>query len=445
MSMKISIQKIFSFLALSFMVGLISFAGYWDVKFSGTFLCELFAASVVFAFLSNMSGLKYTRKVFFPKDLAVWLLFVLFVLASYKSNMLGSTRILMGILFCVCLRNNTKWLKQGLYLIGVLSGVSVFFTYFFLAFPGLYSFVINAYGFTPSGTSHGAAGYRAGISDHYSQNGIYVSIFFLVIIALLLAIALCKAEIKHKKALIIIAALGLGSILLTGKRGVLVFSLIAVVVVYLFASNRKLDRTIKLVVAFLIAIGTLQILSEVIPAIGYVFQRFQVIGEDGSSAERLAMWNLALRKFLSNPITGNGFWSFRRFYNQELGSIFHPYQEQFQTLNAHNVYLQVLCETGICGFLLYIAAVLLSLRKTLLLVRNLNALDCTEEKVAVLFSLSMQMFYITYSFSGNCLYDIVFPFYAIAMAMELSIWSKYDFGRGIKKHESWNLNISQSK
>ena len=177
----------------------------------------------------------------------------------------------------------------------------------------------------------------------------------------------------------------------------------------------------KIAIFLLIAVGLLQILSETVPAMGYVFERFQSLGEDDSTLERLAMWDLAIKKFKEAPLLGNGLWSYRFFYKQELGAYFHPYEEKYQYLNAHNVYLQLLCETGIIGFGLYMASISLTLYKTIKNAKRIMLLDEYYLRYAVIFSLVFQLFYIIYSFTGNCLYDVVFPFYAIAIAMNMSV------------------------
>ena len=208
--------------------------------------------------------------------------------------------------------------------------------------------------------------------------------------------------------------------LLTGKRGVLVFSIIAIAFTYLISSKRKVTNTIKIVIGILIALGMLQIMSEFIPEIGFVFERFQSVGDDGSTAERLAMWGLAVNKFVKNPILGNGFWSFRAFYHENLAQIFHYNDARFQYLNAHNVYLQVLCETGVLGEIIYLAAITLTLRQTIKIVRDCEKISAGL-KSAALFSLAMQIFYIIYSFTGNCLYDVVFLFYIFALSVTLCL------------------------
>lgn len=420
--MKIEIRKIFSLIAIFVIVAHSTFAGFLDVKIDGTVLCVLYAVAVLFAFVSNVADFRYIYIKRFPLYLILWIAFLLFVAVSYRTNMMGSTRIFFGILLCVALRNRTNWIKPSMKIVAIITGTAVFFTLFFFAFPRYYSYVIDAYGFIPTGTSAGEAGYRAGISDHYSQNGIYISVCILTIAATLISSTTSdNGKTRRYKYTVIGVILAFVALLLTGKRGVLVFSLIAIIATYLIASKKKADKFVKLVVVLLVSVGLLQVLSETVPEIGYVFERFQSIGGDDSSIERLAMWDLAIEKFKQAPLLGNGLWSYRAFYKQELGVYFHPYEEKYQYLNAHNVYLQLLCETGIVGFAVYVVAVTMTLYKTIRNVKKIGNISDAEIKGALLFSICMQLFYIIYSFTGNCLYDIVFPFYAIAIAINMAI------------------------
>lgn len=397
------------------------FAGFLNAKGQANAMRNMLFIATFFSIAMNIKNGKvvYCKKI--PSYMAMWLIFLPFVLVSYKANTLGSLRIICGILISLAFMMNVEWIGYSKIILGAFAGINVFFTIFFFIMPQLYTFVINAYGTIPAGTSVGKAGYRAGITDHYSQNGIYISIFLILIVSELLACYFTKEKDQKKQGIFFICCcITLFSLLLTGKRGVLVFSVIAVVFTYLISSKRKVTNAIKIAVGILIALGILQIMSEFVPEIGFVFERFQSVGDDGSTAERLAMWGLAINKFAKNPFFGNGFWSFRSFYHENLAQIFHYNDERFQYLNAHNVYLQVLCETGVLGEIIYLSAITLTLRQTIKIVRECEQINAGL-KSAALFSLSMQIFYVIYSFTGNCLYDVVFLFYIFALSVTLCL------------------------
>ena len=92
--------------------------------------------------------------------------------------------------------------------------------------------------------------------------------------------------------------------------------------------------------------------------------------------------------------------------------------ERFAYLNAHNVYIQLLCETGIMGFLIALKGAMNILRRTFyFLDKSVRDLMGNKLKTIVFFSLAMQIFFWLYSITGNCLYDTMFSFYSIAVGM----------------------------
>lgn len=204
------------------------------------------------------------------------------------------------------------------------------------------------------------------------------------------------------------------ALILTTKRGVLIFSIAALMGGYVLCQRRnKLSRTFKVLGIFIIILTLFLILAPIIPSFAAVLDRFSTMGSDGSSAERLLLWNLAISKFKSSPIFGIGFWGFKYAYSSEIYSTLTTTSTNAY-LNAHNVYLQVLCEMGIIGFLVYIVCVVSTLVIT---IKNINYFNESDDKRALLLSLSLQIFVLLYNFTGNCLYDVVFVFQAIATAV----------------------------
>ncbi len=58
---------------------------------------------------------------------------------------------------------------------------------------------------------------------------------------------------------------------------------------------------------------------------------------------RLLLWRLAWEKFLEKPIFGHGWRYFSEIGFEETGNI--------NAINVHNIYIQLLCETGVVGFI----------------------------------------------------------------------------------------------
>jgi len=139
-----------------------------------------------------------------------------------------------------------------------------------------------------------------------------------------------------------LAAVG-AALYLTGSRGGLVgYGAIAMISVFYLKPRRK-------------TVAVLLIASILAAAVGLLFayvgslegERYRDVGEF-TLQSRLAIWGAATVIFLQHPILGAGVGTFR--YR------FHPYVPGIKDdLDAHNLYLHTLAETGITGFLVFFA------------------------------------------------------------------------------------------
>lgn len=365
-------------------------------------------------------------KQYVPAYYIPWVAFFLFAAASVLMNKLGHLMAALTMFMCIVLgillMSSTQWLGIGRKVLAWFTGIYIFFTYFFFAFPSSYPIMIDLYGQAPIGTYNGQKGYQAGLADHYSSNGMYISVFLMLMVVLWLTVGnRSLKEKREKKLCLLMSILGAVALLLTTKRGVLLWSLMAILITYWIVSRRKIQSLFKLLGVALLGYGAVLLLTRFIPEVGAVFERFETMGEDGASLERIAMWELAWKMFQEKPIFGAGFWAFPKRYASDLFGIYNTDLRYKYSMAAHNVYFQVLCETGIVGFSVYLAAVGMTLRETLRLVRKYSRDENAELRFAVLFSLCIQIFYLLYSLSGNCLYDFIFYFYGMAMAMTTAV------------------------
>ena len=110
------------------------------------------------------------------------------------------------------------------------------------------------------------------------------------------------------------------------------------------------------------------------------------------------MWAYAKDMFLDRPLFGYGVGSYNIYCNN-MGYF-------SGALHAHNIYIQMLAETGIVGFMLFMVAFISSLLKTVEITRKtMMTSNNSTLKVIILFSLYMQLFFLLYGFSGNPLYN----------------------------------------
>ena len=169
------------------------------------------------------------------------------------------------------------------------------------------------------------------------------------------------------------------------------------------------------------ALAAVMILSRFLAPVRIVIDRFLELGKDSSTINRLKMWQLALELFMKHPVIGIGWEGFKYQYYVNIGA---QSSGAYEYLDAHNVYLQVLAETGITGFVLYCYCVFSTFITTLKLLRSKARILRDADKIAVLYAFMYQIYYILYCVTGNCLYDITFVHYAIAIGLVYGVYVK---------------------
>ena len=201
------------------------------------------------------------------------------------------------------------------------------------------------------------------------------------------------------------------SIILINKRGFILDIAISLLVVFLVARQSegkiklRLNRVLLVTISILIIISVLFAMYMSIPlvrqSVTNIMDKFA--DDDGTLSGRTELYDLALRLFRQHPILGIGWGNFRE---QSL----HVYRAtSTSTYETHNVYLQLLCETGIVGLSAFLITTIWMLMYTIRRFLRVNAMyPDSEESLALRLSMYMQLFFITYCFSGNPLYDYVF-------------------------------------
>lgn len=371
------------------------------------------------------TGIK--KNHFFNKTMLLWVAFILLIILNNNRDLQCGTmfftlRIIIAIL-CILFSNlGFDWLKKIPKYIVIIGFPNVFATLFFFVFRDSYSIMYKIYGFYPTGTKHGLAGYSAGIANHYSQNGTYISYVFIT----LAVMAMMEREKRKKRLYILLTGISLFALLLTQKRGHLLFSAAALFGTFFIVSKGKVSsNAIKTVFAGTATLGMFYLLSCYIEPIANLLARFSTAGTDAESLTRFAMWQLCFDKFKSNPLLGIG-WA--QFPEQYFHNLYVPwFDEKYKYLNAHNVYLQILCETGLVGIILYLLILGTSLFTVVSTLRKIKKFDDylpIEYRRTLVFSVAIQLFFIAYCMTGNGLYDYSFYFYMISVTSGIAINKK---------------------
>lgn len=263
--------------------------------------------------------------------------------------------------------------------------------------PTIYFFVLN---YLPADIRTEALKfYRNGITSGIT-NQTAINAWFSVIG---LGLIFSKMMYKKKTSYLIPFFIFILAIMLTGKRAHLIFSLIPILIIYLFISKKVSLKTIGyLTLIILISIIGYSLFSEKIVT---YFDRFVPKDNKDISTHRFGLWAIAYNYIIRNLIFGYGF----GFYSNVM------------PMNVHNVYIQILCEAGIIGLSLFILMLFSNLKSVIIKVKKINLYQ-NEEKTYLIYSLFIQSFFMLYCLTGNPLNDVfIYVLYIVFSAIPRSI------------------------
>lgn len=207
-----------------------------------------------------------------------------------------------------------------------------------------------------------------------------------------LAIFLYINHEKHtNKFQIGIYALFFIAVVLTGKR--ISILLIVVIPLFIYIFSNKIQEKRWRNALFALAISLLGVYF-VISNAGWLYESsiFHRIGStiinlqkgNDITAGRNVLYEKALEIFSSHKLFGIGIGKFINYSGANT--------------DVHNVYLQVLCEQGIFGEILFVIPLIMCLLTN---IRRLINVQADRNKSAYMFTLYVQMVYILYGLTGN--------------------------------------------
>lgn len=225
-----------------------------------------------------------------------------------------------------------------------------------------------------------------------------------IVSGIILLISFREYMSSHKKLWVISFLFLIASLLMTGKRAHFIFSILAIMGMYILPQKgskffKKIINTAVVITLMAIVVFLLWDWLAQFP----VFLRFSsslniwLEGGDISSG-RISLHSHAWEQFKLNPLFGNGWGSFRL---STPGSITVEIYQQ-----SHNIYLQLLAETGIFGFIFFMAPVVITLSMTIRGLRGQGNVDEGKWSALLNFSLAYQLFFLLYGLTGNPLYDV---------------------------------------
>lgn len=297
---------------------------------------------------------------------------------------------------------------ESLYVVAEFFFPTVFLSLYGVFFPIRVAFV----------TSRMGEGYVAGFTNQVANTAYYIVIAIGITV---------YAGINTKRSGKILLFLLFFALILTGKRGHLLFCLIAMFATYFFSdqNHMKLRTWIKFLgvcAGGLIAVSVLyysktSIGIRIVETINAIIQ-----GKDISSS-RNTINLLSLNLIRENWLNGIGWGRFKYEYQNYFMGLSNGTWNQ--TFDAHNIYLQLLSETGIFGFAAFLILAIIALVQGRKLIRNSYQLSKKYQFVTKM-SFYVQVFFLLYGFTGNPLYEFnEYGMYFLMIMLNSMIYRHY--------------------
>lgn len=147
-------------------------------------------------------------------------------------------------------------------------------------------------------------------------------------------------------------------------------------------------------------------------------QRFQEMGQDRTSLQRLTYWKIALEDVIpENILLGVG-------YHNWITYVEHLYPQGVGVMNrvqeSHNIYIQAASELGITGLLIFLFMIILAFitnARTRVLVKDL------DNKLIFYLTYGLDAGLIGYLVAGTFVTVLYYPFFWVQIAMIVSLYS----------------------
>lgn len=359
-------------------------------------ICLLLSAAAFFLHIITNRRFAYKS---FGLELAWAPFFALFYIHSLIYGVANWTLLVVYTLLFMCMyaaAGERYWVKSCLKTLVAFAVFHAFCTIVFWLVPALYPPVKSAF----FSGSYMARDYRSGFTAHYSTNSIYLSLG--------LVCWCCGLVGSRKKARFKDSILGLILLLalfLTTKRGPLVASVAAIVISYLFVNRKKLTGTMfKTLAVAAIAVIAVGVFATFVPAVQATLERFIELSDDGTGNGRSYLYECAWSMFHANPLLGCGWGTYSKYVaTTSLGAMYSNLG--FSSMSAHNVYLQLLAETGVIGLISFVFPAFVSIFVAMHHSESQVEEGLYGDSFCLWACLGMHVYFLIYCFSGNPLYD----------------------------------------
>lgn len=386
-------------IVISFLVQL--FIGVFQSR--GVFIVVVLCIALLY--FITIRVFKCSLKISYKSTL--WLMLIAIAISTYRgSHTINNTSdfIIFSIFSLIIFSVGTD---AGAYckILSIVRAISIAYAisvWIQLLMPGIYRTIMDIL-FGTTITENVEKLQRIGYYTGFSTNPGFTAGHLVA--GLFSAITVNKIFPKHYNKFITVFLLI--SLLLTGKRAHALFVMISFFFLYLYSGKRQetLKKYGKIFLAITVLVLLFTLLKDylaLIPGVSRMVDTISslLLGEDISNGRaRLHAW--AMMQFINHPVLGIG-WGNARLWS--FGSVLFT-----KSMDTHNVYIQLLCETGVLGFVAVCSVFLAFLTKSVKLERGIAsgeiALRGERWQFLLDYALLYQVFFLLYCISGNPLYD----------------------------------------
>lgn len=402
-----------------FLLGLLILYSFWGFIFTKTiFQLQIMVYIAFIGLLVNfLIMLLYNKTIIFQQEAYCWIPFLLYtVITLVKQRDFEFFSYWMICLIIVLVAIKVRMYNEVPYKIFLYGGIFALIGQIVqLLFPDMYkeriaSLFLNSSAINYWSTIYGLAGFTYQLDQ--------TAMTLITAEAVVIAFFVTDEDKKRKKLYWLLTGILIIGIFLSGKRMLFLVSIVALFIVY-FLQQKSLSK--KIIIFILMGIVSTIVLIYFASNINSMytsrfFYRFAKTFMDLKSKAdfsdgRSELYIKAINAFKQNPIFGIGIGRFASYTGENTA--------------VHNTYLQVLCEQGIVGIVLYIFPLVVALIYTIkeIKVNDSNFWGMKYYK----FSLFIQLTYIMYALTENVNINMFgYMVYFISFGVFLSV--KYNDG-----------------
>ena len=150
--------------------------------------------------------------------------------------------------------------------------------------------------------------------------------------------------------------------------------------------------------------------------------RFQNMGDDATSRQRILYWENGLDMMLESPLSGAGYFNFPSYYNAFHSDDLIGMRVKYGAELPHNIFIQVAAELGVSGLAIYLTLIYLFFRITRRTKADLSASKYAASWLTEL-APGLSIGFIGFIIAGQFVSVVYYPFMWVQLAMAVSLSS----------------------